>query len=61
MKDQVPFTVSMDIEGAIELVNRRSAKSPVDGRDGPAHLFSSPICRVVYDKGSQSERFCKSE
>jgi hypothetical protein len=46
---------------AVQLVDHRAAKLAVDGRDGPAHLCSSsPICRVIYDKVQQSERFCKS-
>ena len=62
MKDEVPFAVRMDVEGAVQIVDHRAAELAVDGRDGPAHLCSSsPICRVIYDKVQQLERIRKSK
>src|SRR4029077_15701594 len=62
MKDEMPFAVRMDVEGAVQLVDPRAAELAVDGRDGPAHLCSSsPICRVIYDKVQQLERIPKSK
>src|ERR1700744_286459 len=56
MKNEGTFAVRMDVEGAVQLVDRRSAVSAVNGRHGPAHLFAPPGSVALFTTRFNSRR-----
>jgi hypothetical protein len=39
VEDQMPFAMCVDVEGTIELIDRRAAKMAVKDSKSPAHAF----------------------